>query len=355
MHITKNNLAWFSALIATASLSLTSFAQTPPAEKPAVKTEKKTLRIISGSDDKMPKENVTFLGVETSPVDDTLSAQLGLAEDTGLVVRTVVADSPASGVVQPHDVLLKLDDQVLIEVRQLAVLIRGKKAGDEVTLHLMRAGQPKSVKVKLVQREMPKRLFEERRIGPDFKWFGQNGPGPGVMPGQPGQLARTLHPGGPERVHELLGAIDEARSGNPRVHVFERRASDGDATREVTIVNTANSKMVFSDDEGSLELTINEGKKLLVAKSPKGDVIFDGPVDTPEQREKMTEALRERLGKIEKMDGFSFSTDGDFKGSRVRVIEAAPKRISLPRVPAGSSTLPLSEGRFVLPKAEPAI
>jgi hypothetical protein len=76
----------------------------------------------------MPKENVTFLGVETSPVDghpqrpaesDGGHRPLSCAPWWRTVRPTVV--------VQPHDVLLKLDDQVLNEVRQLAVLIRGKK------------------------------------------------------------------------------------------------------------------------------------------------------------------------------------------------------------------------------------
>jgi hypothetical protein len=232
----------------------------------------------------------------------------------------------------------------------------GRKAGDEVTLHLMRAGQPKSVKVKLVQREMPKRLLEERRIGPDFRWFGQAGPGPGVAPFHRGQAARMLHPGGPERVHELLGAIDEARSGNPRVHVFERRGQRRLTPRAKSPSSTPRTaRWLFSDDEGSLELTINEGKKLLVAKSPKGDVIFDGPVDTPEQREKMTEALRERLGKIEKMDGSASRPTGTSRGSRVRVIEAAPSAFLCPEFRPVRAPSRCPKAGSWLPKAEPAI
>ncbi|MFO1449375.1 MAG: PDZ domain-containing protein [Opitutaceae bacterium] len=350
----KSNLVLFSTLIAAAALPLASLAQTPPAEKPVTKTEKKTLRIVTGSDDKGPKENVTFLGVETSPVDDTLSAQLGIADDTGLVVRTVVGDSPANGVLQAHDILLKLDDQVLIEVRQLAVLIRGKKAGDEVTLQLLRGGQPKTVKVKLVQREMPKRNINLRVPGPDFQWFQHSGDGHGAVGGRLNGNLGALHGMGQERLHELLGAMDEARGGSPRVHVFERQSSGGGDGRAMTIVNAANSNVVFTDDEGTLELTIKDGKKSLVAKSDKGDVLFDGPIDTPEQREKMSEAVRNRLVQIEKMEGFSFTTDGDFKGPRVRVIES-PKRISMPMLNRIPALPPMRERSLVLPKAEPAI
>ena len=41
-------------------------------------------------------ESATFLGVETSPVSPTLTAQLGLQEGAGLVVNHVVPDSPAA-------------------------------------------------------------------------------------------------------------------------------------------------------------------------------------------------------------------------------------------------------------------
>ena len=95
--------------------------KTPPKE------EKKELRVITSPDHRTvirriagsgEKENVTFLGVETSPVSGTLTSQLGLPEGSGLVVSRVMPDSPAAGSLKEHDILLKLDDQLLIEQRQ---------------------------------------------------------------------------------------------------------------------------------------------------------------------------------------------------------------------------------------------
>ncbi|MCX6953383.1 MAG: PDZ domain-containing protein, partial [Verrucomicrobia bacterium] len=98
-------------------------------------------------------ESVTFLGVEAGPVSATLVAQLGLAEGNGLVVNQVLPNSPATGVLKPHDILLKLDDQILIEQRQLAVLVRGHKEGDEVTLTYLRGGKQATAKVKLAKHD----------------------------------------------------------------------------------------------------------------------------------------------------------------------------------------------------------
>src|SRR5581483_12087828 len=75
-------------------------------------------------------ENVAFIGVETSPVTPALTAQLALPEGTGLVVEQVVPDSPAAASIKPNDILLKLDDQWLIDPWQFAVLVRQHKAGD---------------------------------------------------------------------------------------------------------------------------------------------------------------------------------------------------------------------------------
>src|SRR5213075_1492155 len=124
------------------------------------KENKSQLRVLSAPDrdhrffaqrvgDKLEKENVAFLGVEAAPAPAALASQLGLARGTGLVIGHVAAKSPADGVLQQHDVLLKLDDQILIEPHQLSVLIRQHKEGDEVTLTYMRAGKQTTAKVKL--------------------------------------------------------------------------------------------------------------------------------------------------------------------------------------------------------------
>ena len=140
------------------------------------------------------KEKVAFLGVETMPVDRTVAAQLGLPRDTGLVVRRVAEGSPAASLLQEHDILTKLDDQILIDMHQLSVLVRSHKAGDEVKLTYVRAGKEATTKAKLGEREVPK-------FSGDFGFSGF-GSGPGnmffqqAMPGMPalGGPARRVTP-----------------------------------------------------------------------------------------------------------------------------------------------------------------
>lgn len=97
--------------------------------------------------------NATYLGVSTSAVPAALSQHLGLPEGVGLVVDFVEDDSPAkSAGVKQYDILKKIDDQILVNAQQLAVLIRSHKANEEVKLTLVRGGKEQVQTAKLAER-----------------------------------------------------------------------------------------------------------------------------------------------------------------------------------------------------------
>ena len=58
-----------------------------------------------------------------------LAAQLKLPAGVGLLVQSVVDGSPAASDIKPHDIIDKLDDQILVEPTQLAVLGAHAQAG----------------------------------------------------------------------------------------------------------------------------------------------------------------------------------------------------------------------------------
>lgn len=96
---------------------------------------------------------VTWLGVSADEVSDDMRAQLPIPDNAGLIVRDVTKDSPAeiSGL-QPNDILIKLDDQLLVNAPQLQSLIRGKKSGDEIAVTLLRKGRETKIKSKLASK-----------------------------------------------------------------------------------------------------------------------------------------------------------------------------------------------------------
>lgn len=298
-------------------------------EKPAAKEEKRELRVLSVPDrerrvfihrdgDKGEQETVAFLGVETAAVSAVLGSQLGLQRGTGLVVNHVVAKSPAAGVLKEHDILLKLDDQILIETRQLSVLIRGHKEGDDVTVTYLRGGQKSTATIKLGKHEVPKLSLN---AGANIRAFasafgGQDGTFEFFTPGADGER---------EHLDRVLSLIDRARAeagGAAGAHSggvapavrFQIESGKGPGFRAMS-VNPGNSNLVFSDTEGVLELKMAGGVKSLVAKNTKGEPVFSGPVTTPEERKAVPAEIRVRLEKLEGMRDVTFRTDGDFEGA----------------------------------------
>lgn len=331
--------------------------------KPVLKEEKQTVRVLSSRDDGAPdrggarierrfgparaadmgeKETVTFLGVETAPISPTLTAQLGLAEGTGLVVAHVVPGSPAAGVLKEHDVLLKLDDQVLIEQRQLAVLVRNHREGDEVTLTYLRGGKQATAKVKLDKHEVPKMAMQFNQAGPGID-FGGGSFGRGFVGGEFDLL--TPNPNGPqnsEMFERLLPMMEGVKAPGVRRLQMGRPVGPGPGPGERNIsvtVNTANSHLVLDDDQGSIELTIKEGHKDLIAKNAKGEQVFAGPVNTTEERRALPAEVRKRLEGLEDSTQFSFRPDGDFK-AETKIVRPRGQGIAFPPPASGELIRP---------------
>jgi serine protease Do len=276
-------------------------------------------------------ESVTFLGVETAPVSPTLTAQLGLADGTGLVIAQVALESPAAGVLKEHDVLLKLDDQLLIEQRQLSVLLRNHKEGDEITLTYLRGGKQATVRVKLAKHDVPKLSMQSGSLTPGGGfgggtfWAGSPSGNFDVMVTNP---SAPQERGSVERMLPLLGG---AKAPGLRIFSESARSDGGPGENNISVrVNTGNSHMVMDDDKGSIELTIKDGKKELVAKNAKGDQIYSGPVNTPEERKALPADVRERLERLEDSTQFGFKPGGDFK-TETKTLRARGQGVSLPQ------------------------
>lgn len=276
---------------------------------PEVKKEI-TIRHVDQDSPGLEKEKVAFLGVETMPVDRTVAAQLGLPRDTGLVVRHVAEGSPAASLLQEHDVLTKLDDQILVDMHQLSVLVRSRKAGDEVKLTFVRAGKETTTKAKLAEREVPKMVGE---FG-----LGGFGGGPGNMffqQAMPGMPAMDGHEAGD--VMRMIGGDRMHWFGNPRMHVFKHKGEKG-----ATVLDLPSGNFVFSDDEGSVEVNSNDDKRELTVKNKKGDVTFHGPLNTPEDHDKLPLAVAERLKVI---GGAELGDDDDDLEVETKMLPPATK------------------------------
>jgi hypothetical protein len=279
-----------SRLIPAFLIATTVFAESEPPKKEV----KKEIIIRHGPEaggqrftEELEKEKVAYLGIETMPVSRTVASQLGLPRDTGLVVRRVADGSPAVGLLQEHDILTKLDDQILIDMHQLSVLVRSRKAGDEVKLTYMRGGKETTTKAKLGEREVPKLAGDMRPgfgggAGNDMFFQHLGGHGfPELAGPEAGDVMRLI---GGDRMHWFA---------TPRVHVFKRAGGKGS-----TILDLPGGNFSYSDDQGSVEVNNTDGKREIVVKDQKGAVTYQGPLNTPEDHAKLPPEVMARLDAI---------------------------------------------------------
>jgi len=260
--------------------------------------------VIHPGDARMEKEKVTFLGVETAPVSRTLAAQLGLGRDTGLVVVRLSEKSPAADILKEDDVLTKLDDQILVNQQQLGVLVRSRKEGDEVKLTLVRGGKETTVKAKLATHEVPK-------MAAAFSFPGGPGGMSWSMGSLPEGLARLRQMPGMDDDHakdvlRMIGREHRNFMTTPGVRILRREGKGS------TILDLPNSNISYSDDDGSIEIKADEGKRELTVKDAAGKVTFQGPFNTEEERKKLPPEVVKQLEKLDN-DTISFEAGEKFE------------------------------------------
>jgi len=104
----------------------------------------------------MDTNPVTWLGLAADELSEDVRAQLPLPEGAGLLVRHITANGPAAqaGVLK-NDILIKLDDQLLVNAAQLRALVHGKNDGEKIALSLLRKGKELKVTAKLVSKVLP--------------------------------------------------------------------------------------------------------------------------------------------------------------------------------------------------------
>jgi hypothetical protein len=208
-------------------------------------------------------EKAAFLGVSVSTVTGALRQQLKLRPGVGLVVNHVEAGSPAEAAgVKRYDILERLDDQVLIEPRQLSVLIRLRKSGDEVKLTLIREATPTTVTAKLAEKDLP--ALED------------------VL--APTQVT-------PWKSATPLGKIIGTKPVSVR-DGYNPLAAGGAAG------------LTWSDGDLTMEI-LQDKARHLTAKGKDGVVIFDGAIDTSEQLQKLPVEVRAKAMRLIKVDGAS--------------------------------------------------
>ena len=249
-----------------------------------------------------PKK-VAFLGVHTEKLALSTSHQLNLPDGAYLEVVHVGDGSPAEKVgIQKYDILTNFDDQILINQDQLKQLVQMKKPGDSVSLGLLRKGKDKSIRVQLDETTLAKATKRSWGFDPlnrssffDEKLFG-NSRIRDLFDQEFGNNFRfrnqPVDPFPPNFSAPRTPPTSKPDSNGP-IHV------PGAESQSFSYSSTQNQMMV-TDEEGTLHWTEKDGQKFLRATDPHGKLIFEGAINTEEERAKLPSGLLPRLEKIEK-------------------------------------------------------
>ncbi|MDX1563923.1 MAG: PDZ domain-containing protein [Phycisphaeraceae bacterium] len=305
-------------LMMTAGLYFPAQAETPN-DKARSKQPKTVI--------KTSKVTVPYLGVASTALPAELREQMDLPQDVGLLIRFVQTGSAAAEAgLKPHDVLHKFDNQILINHHQMRTLIRMKKPGDKVELDLFRKGKPIKLEVALGAKQMlindrlqpigdAKDGIQMQRIPLlDLKnqrvW---------VFPGDQRkhlkQLREKMTEAGlpAEQIDQIVERrkkmferlnnmqwhrLREGEDG--RFHIERNRARPAPNNARMNLNFNNQSTMTYNDGEHSLTITVQDAHKTLVARESNGGLIFEGPINTDEQRQALPEPIRQKLDKLEK-------------------------------------------------------
>jgi len=101
-----------------------------------------------------------FIGVNLINLTPQLAERLGLEGTEGSLVQGVLYGSPAyEADIRQYDVITGMDGQTYKTREDLMKAIQGRKVGDTVTLHIIRAGKKIDLQVKIGDRNK----YENRR------------------------------------------------------------------------------------------------------------------------------------------------------------------------------------------------
>lgn len=228
-------------LLAPIAAAETATAQDAP---PAEEKDKQPAPSLTHSPGR-PLEPAAYMGITSAIATPAARETAKLPRGVGVSVEFVYPDSPASAAgLQKGDILHRMDDQIVVNSQQLTVLTRLRKPGDAIRLAVVRNGQPLDLTVVLVSKDLPP-------------------------------------------VDEAIGMIVPAdlmeRAPLPRVGV-----------------GRIAGVMTHSDGEHTIIITSHDSRRTIQIKDADQKVIYEGPLNKPDDRDLIPEPLREKVEKMER-------------------------------------------------------
>lgn len=264
---------------------------------------------------------VAYIGVLTREVPAELRSQFSLPEGFGLMVDEVMPESPAQAAgLKTHDVLVKFEDQRLVNMEQLMALVRSKKKGETAQLTVITGGKETQVPVTLGERMV---AVNERRQPYGFGGWPQMGMPFGGREME--QMQRGMRDMGGEQREQMERFQNEMREyqerlqnwmkgdkstpmpqapmfnmpdHHPRRGNTERQPAHSPRDGNVQRFNFSESHEAMNvtrrDEAGEYSIKREDGKTTFTVR-PNGGKEQSWPVNTDEERKAVPEEFRDKL------------------------------------------------------------
>lgn len=259
---------------------------------------------------------ITILGVETSRVSPALRNQVDIPEGVGLTITHVAEDTGAATAgLREYDIILKVDEQIIINQEQLSTYIRAKTPGEKVQVEVLRKGKKEILTVE---------LSERKAAGPNP--FGRNWspPKPHGLPFGDFEFnfdseEFRKHMENFTRHAEEMG--NKAMQFIPEI-LIEREEEDG--SKRVTSFGRGPHRISVSRDEYMAQVeTSGDEKQYRITRTEEGKeevVLYEGAEPDEKAREALPEEARALLEKLDDSKGIPWKNLEELKQENIRVI-----------------------------------
>ncbi len=245
-----------------------------------------------------------FLGVILDPVPDLLAGHLQLQPGEGVVIGELVAGGPAEKAgLSVGDILVEVAGVGVGSAEAVRAEVDKFDIGDEVEVSVVQKGERR--KATVVLGEAPEPL-----VG----GVGQEGqPLDGFLENLPDRHADLIR----EALERNLRAFEDmdpnAGLGDQLQRGLMQRLQqemlDPDMGMKLDI--GAQSSIRLLDEEGSIEMNSRDGHKEARVYDKAGELLWEGPYDTEQDKAAVPDGIRERLEKL--------NFDMDFKGNGLKL------------------------------------
>jgi membrane-associated protease RseP (regulator of RpoE activity) len=258
-----------------------------------------------------------YLGVGGSQVPDLLGEHLKLEPGHGVVVRSLDPAGPAAkaGLTQ-NDVITKVAGKSVGSHDGLRDAVSTNKPGDEIDIDYIHQGEAKTVKIALAGAPAQPGAIAGGELKPLERL---------MLDGMPQDQARRIQ----DAIQQNLRAFEEFEKDGEAMpeqmlgdamrkrveQMMKGMELQGAPQGGINLKSSGTIRMLNADGSGVEVMSENGGKQVRVL-GKGGKVDWEGPYDTPQDKEAVPKEFRDRIENL--------NIDMDFKGQGLR-LRMAPR------------------------------